>query len=136
VQQAGAVAYVVVVRHAAVHTALRLAEVGQHDIPQVGHLATQVPARTLHKHHAQSLHACYAIVSMCCTRDSGRAAPNGIPICMPGVNNLLPGVSWHILILYTALQVAAHHTRPGAYQQAPKTHQKRHLQRLVRAHDG
>ena len=35
VQQAGAVAYVVVVGHAAVHTALQLVEVGHHHVPQV-----------------------------------------------------------------------------------------------------
>lgn len=80
VQQAGAVAYVLVVRKAAAHTALLLAQVGQHCIPQMSHLAIQVPARTLHKHHTQSLHACHAVVCMCGTTDRSCVA-----ICMPGV---------------------------------------------------
>ena len=91
-QQAGAVAYVVVLRHAAVHTALQLAQVGQHGIPQVGHLATQVPACALHERHAQSLRACHAGVNMSCTTDSSRTGehPSAFQV---STLYLLPGVS-------------------------------------------
>ena len=54
-QQQGAVAYAAVVRQAPAPPALRLAHAGQKPIPQVTHLAGQVPARTLHKHLAQAL---------------------------------------------------------------------------------
>ena len=56
-QQQGTVAYAAVVRQAPAPPALPLAHAGQSPIPQVAHLASQVPARALHKNFAQALHA-------------------------------------------------------------------------------
>lgn len=50
-------AYAAVVRQAPAPTPLPLAHAGQSCIPQVAHLAGQVPARALYKHLAQVLHA-------------------------------------------------------------------------------